>query len=364
MIWARPTESGEDALPVGLPQPYYRQRRVTATMCARFSRDPVDWVTRNVTAGLHATPYIYSITLAPRALHLVFRLVAQPQYGVSGTQKSRCRTTRLNALHGRWSMAKQSVEECRALVTGASSGIGRAIACELARRHARLILLARRRQRLEELAAEVATLGAQAQVVAGDVTDPTIRQQAVELAAEKFGGLDVLVNNAGAGALGLFSQVDAQQMRRVMEVNFFAVVEMTRAALPLLRESPRAIVVNIGSVLGHRAAPHYTAYCASKFALRGFNQSLRVELEPEGIDVLLVSPGATKTEFTANLLETVTQPAWPEHRRLGPEVVARQTVRAMERRRREIIPYFWGRCLVWLDRLCPALGERLMKRIR
>ncbi len=261
-------------------------------------------------------------------------------------------------------MSRRSVQESRALVTGASSGIGWAIACELARRKAQLVLLARRRERLEKLAEEVAALGGRAEVVSGDVTDPATRGQAVELAADKFGGLDVLVNNAGVGALGLFSEVTAEQMRRVMEVNFFAAVEMTRQALPLLRESPRAMVVNIGSVLGHRAAPHYTAYCASKFALRGFSQALRVELAPLGINVLLVSPGATQTEFSDSLLEKVSEPAWPEHRRLPPEVVARQTVRAMERGKREIIPYFWARCLVWLDRLCPRAGEWVMSRIR
>lgn len=261
-------------------------------------------------------------------------------------------------------MPKRSLEQSRVLITGASSGIGRAIARELARRKARLVLLARRRERLEALAEEVAALGGRAEIVSGDVTEPATRGRAVELAANKFGGLDVLVNNAGVGALALFTQASAEQMRRVMEINFFAAVEMTRAALPLLRNSPRAMIVNIGSVLGHRAAPHYTAYCASKFALRGFSQALRVELAPEGIGVLLVSPGATRTEFADSLLEKVTEPAWPAHRRLAPEVVARQTLRAIERGKREIVPYFWARCLVWLERLCPPAGEWLMSRIR
>jgi len=182
-------------------------------------------------------------------------------------------------------MPKRSIQHCRALVTGASSGIGQAIARQLARHQARLVLLARRKERLERLAAELRQLGTPAEVVAGDVTDPAVRRQAVQTAAERFDGLDVLVNNAGIGALGLFAEVDDRQMRRVMEVNFFAAVEMTREALPLLRRSDRPMVVNIGSVLGHRAAPHYTAYCASKFALRGWSQSLRVELASEGIDV-------------------------------------------------------------------------------
>lgn len=261
-------------------------------------------------------------------------------------------------------MPKRSLEQSRVLITGASSGIGRAIACELARYKPRLVLLARRRQRLEALAEKLAQLGAEARFVAGDVTDPATRHQALALAQAEFGGLDVLVNSAGVGALALFTQASAEQMRRVMEVNFFAAVEMTRAALPLLRNSPRATVVNIGSVLGYRAAPHHTAYCASKFALRGFSQALRVELAPEGIGVLLVSPGATQTEFADSLLEKVTEPAWPAHRRLAPEVVARQTLRAIERGKREIVPYFWARCLVWLDRLCPPAGEWLMSRIR
>src|SRR5204862_1887651 len=118
-------------------------------------------------------------------------------------------------------------------------------------------------------------------------------------AIREFGGLDALVNNAGIGALGRFDQADEARLRQVMEVNFFAPAEFVREALPHLKAGNRPIVVNIGSVLGHRAVPEKSEYCASKFALHGFSDALRAELAPLGIDVLLVSPSTTTSEFFA-----------------------------------------------------------------
>src|SRR5207245_1323382 len=150
-------------------------------------------------------------------------------------------------------MAKRSVHGSRGIVTGASSGIGRAIAVELARRGADLVLVARRRERLEELATELNGLPGRVEIVAGDVTDPAVRERAVECARASFGGLDLLVNNAGIGALGRFEDAGPDRLRRILEVNFFAAAEMIRASLPLLKLGKRPIVVNVGSILGHRA---------------------------------------------------------------------------------------------------------------
>ena len=258
-------------------------------------------------------------------------------------------------------MAKRSIQGSRGIVTGASSGIGRAMAAELARRGANLVLVARRREKLEELAAELRGSPGRIEIVVGDVTQPALREQAVEWAQASFGGLDLLVNNAGIGALGRFEDARPDRLRRIMEVNFFAAAEMIRAALPLLKLGKRPIVVNVGSVLGHRAIPHVSEYCASKFALRGLSESLRAEFARLGIDLLLVSPGTTETDFFDNAIERGDYP-WPQQRGVPAALVARRTVRAIERGRHEILVNPRGKLLVWLNRLFPSLVDRFLAR--
>ncbi len=259
-------------------------------------------------------------------------------------------------------MSKREIRGSRAIVTGASSGIGREIALELARGGAELVVVARREERLRELADEIHASGGRVEVVAGDVTDGATRQLAVESAQSSFGGLDVLVNNAGVGAMGLFEHADPQRMRRLMEVNFFALVEMTRLALPLLKLGTNPMVVNIGSILGHHGVPHSSEYCASKFAIRGFSESIRAEFSIHRIDVLVVSPGTTETEFSDNVIQHTGEPSWPEHAPVTAAAVARKTVRAIRRGRREIIPYGWGKLFYWLNRLSPRLVDYVMAR--
>jgi short-subunit dehydrogenase len=171
-----------------------------------------------------------------------------------------------------------------------------------------------------------------------------------------------LVNNAGIGAMGLFEQATEDRLRRVMEVNFFALVELTRGALPLLKQGRRPMIVNVGSILGHRGVPHSSEYSASKFAVHGFSEALRSELSVYGIDVLVVAPGTTETEFFERVIERTSAPSWPEHRPVSATQVAREIVRAIRRGKAEIIPYRWGKVLVWLNRLSPRLVDRIMRR--
>ncbi|MBN2021731.1 MAG: SDR family oxidoreductase [Pirellulales bacterium] len=259
-------------------------------------------------------------------------------------------------------MATRDISGARAIVTGASSGIGRALALELARQGTRLVVTARRDDRLAELAGQIRAAGGQIETVVGDVTDPELRRRLIDRAVSAFGGLDVLINNAGVGAMGRFEDADPDRLRRVMEVNFFAPVELVRLALPLLREGKRPIVVNVSSILGLRGVPYSSEYSASKFALEGFSQSLRTELVRCGIDVLVVSPGTTQTEFFDKVLERTAEPSWPEHTPVAPEAVARQIVLAMRRGRHAIIPYCWGKVFIALERLSPSLMDRIMAR--
>jgi short-subunit dehydrogenase len=263
-------------------------------------------------------------------------------------------------------MARRTIAGRCSLVTGASGGIGRAIAEELARSESHVVLVARRQPLLAEVADGIRAAGGRAETVVGSIADPQVRQRALEQCRLAGGGLDLLVNNAGVGALGRFADASPQRLREVFEINFFAAVELTREALPLLTDSAAAgrqpLVVNVGSILGHRATPRNSEYCASKFALRGFSESIRPELARLGIGLLLVSPGSTASGFYDHLIDKQGEVPWAEGWAVSPKQVARAAVRAMRRDRREIIPSFSGRMLVWLNRLAPWLVDRVMRR--
>ncbi len=259
-------------------------------------------------------------------------------------------------------MATRKIEGLRTIVTGASSGIGREIAIELARRGAKLIVTARRADRLEELQATLRTLDAEAFVVVGDIVAAETRSTLVAAAKREFDGLDVVVNNAGIGALGPFVDASEDRNRQVMEVNFFAPVELIRAAVPLLRAGHRPMIVNVSSVLGHRAVANKSEYCASKFAMHGFSDALRCELAGDGIDVLLISPSTTSSEFFERAVDKVGDASLHTRRAMSPSVVAQKTVRAICRGKHEVILTGGGRALVWLDRLCPTMANRILAR--
>ncbi len=259
-------------------------------------------------------------------------------------------------------MARRSIAGSRALVTGASGGIGRAIALELAHQGSSVVLVARRADALEQIAVRIRALGGRAEAVAGDVTDPAVRRFALDRASEAFGGLDILVNNAGRGAMGRFAEATPERLRQIFELNFFAAAELIREAIPLLQSGSRPMIVNLGSILGHRATPRNSEYCASKFALRGLTESLRPELAHLGIDLLLVSPGTTESEFYQHVVNAAEKPPWPEQKPVPAEQVARAVVRAIRLGKREVIPSTRGRLLVWLNRLFPSLVDRAMRR--
>jgi short-subunit dehydrogenase len=259
-------------------------------------------------------------------------------------------------------MTHRRLTDRRALITGASSGIGRALAIELARHGVDSVLLARREDRLTQVVQQVASLGRRAIAVAGDVTDPAARRRALDAAQQHLGGLDILVNNAGIAAHGRFAESDPGRLRPIMEVNFFAPVELIREALPLLRQGQQPIIVNVGSILGHRGCPHKSEYSASKFALHGFSEALRPELAPLGIDVLVVAAGPTETEHFDTLIEDKGELPWGNPRRKPAAEVANAVVCAIERGRHEVITGWRGRILLLANRICPRLVDSVMHR--
>lgn len=181
----------------------------------------------------------------------------------------------------------------------------------------------------------------------------------LDAADREFGGLDILVNNAGIGGIGTFASADEDRLRRIMEVNFFAPIELTRQALPQLKASEDGVVVNVGSVLGHCAVPKKSEYCASKFAMHGMTDALRIELGLDGIDVLLVSPSTTSSEFFDQAMRSQGKTPLNENS-MTPTGVAREIVRAIQARRREVILSLGGKGLVWADRLLPSLVSRIL----
>jgi NADP-dependent 3-hydroxy acid dehydrogenase YdfG len=184
-----------------------------------------------------------------------------------------------------------------ALVTGASSGIGRAAAVALAAAGAQVSLVARRADRLLGLAAEIEAAGGKALARPADVTDEQEAAQAVQDTVDHFGGLDILVNAAGMTQTGKVENADLADWRYVFELNFWASMYTSRAAIPALKKNGGDIV-NISSTAGRRAVgATFGPYAASKFALTAFNESLRAEVTLAGIRVCIIEPGATATEI-------------------------------------------------------------------
>jgi short-subunit dehydrogenase len=223
-----------------------------------------------------------------------------------------------------------------------------------------VMLTARREDRLRTLCTQLANNTTTVEFVAGDITDPDLRHRLVEGTQARLGGLDLLINNAGVGAIGPFLEAKPSRLRRVMEVNFFAPVELIRECEPLLSKGQQPMIVNIVSVLGHRAVPTKVEYCASKFAMHGFSDALRAELAGTGIDVLIVSPSTTQSEFFDELDED-SQTTY-RRRGMAPESVAAHCLRAIKQGRHEVILSAGGKLLVWLDRLCPPWVNRLVAK--
>lgn len=260
-------------------------------------------------------------------------------------------------------MGRRVLTNRRILLTGASSGIGRELALQLAPFGTSLILVARSERPLLDLTEELKRLGAKSVVpIVGDVTSEEVRSSVVQRIREEYGSLDLLINNAGISAHGRFESSTPQVLRQIMEVNFFAAAELVRAAIPLLKAGEDPLLVNVGSILGHRGVPYNSEYCSSKFALRGWSEAIRPELSRDGISLMLVSPGTTDTEFFDHLIASGEKLPWSEQKGLPANQVAEQIIRGIQRRRFEIYPNWRGRLLVLLTRIAPWLLDRLMNR--
>jgi short-subunit dehydrogenase len=250
----------------------------------------------------------------------------------------------------------------RILITGASSGIGRALAEQAALQGACVAVAARSTDKLEELAHSLASRGAEVLPVTADVTCDADRRRLLDTVVEHFGGLDILVNNAGTGSWGPFATSSEALLRQIMEVNFFAPAELMRLAIPILSQGRQPAIVNVASLSGRRALPAWTETSASKHALCGLTEALRGELARFDIDVLLVLPGLTRSELPHHLLRCEGRMRIDFGRGQEPEVVAARVLHALRKNRAETIV---GRDAFWMllvNRFLPGLVERLLAR--
>jgi short-subunit dehydrogenase len=248
------------------------------------------------------------------------------------------------------------------LITGASQGIGRAMAVEAARRGAQVLATARRADLLAKLTDEVNANRGTVETLRADVTSAADRRAMVDAVHTRFGGLDVLVNNAGIGATGHFAEATEERLRQIFEVNFFGLAELTRVCLPLLTNGIRPAIVNISSIVGKHGLPGRSEYSASKFAVQGFSEALRAELAVHGIDVLIINPGLTQTNFPGNMLERKSRLKVDHMRGMTAEQAALATLKAIENGTDEVTFTARGRLFVFASRFFPRMVNRIAAR--
>lgn len=252
----------------------------------------------------------------------------------------------------------------RVLVTGASTGIGRAIATAWGARGASVVVCARNEARLIDVADDVTRAGGKAVVVAGDVTNEAFGSDLVARAVRDMGGIDVLVNNAGRGFYAPFTAIDLDVLRSLFELNVLAPLRLAQLATPHLIAS-RGTVVMMSSVAGVVAAPKYAAYAASKFALEAISLSMRSELASKGVRVVVVRPGPVATPFRANATkaEGASEYDAPASRAQAPEEVAELTIRAVERGQTVVETSSFVRLASTVSRLSPPTLRVVMRRM-
>lgn len=256
-------------------------------------------------------------------------------------------------------MGRRSLRDAVVVITGASSGVGRATALEMARSGARLVLAARNEEALREVATECADRGAQALVVPTDTTRPAEVAAVAREALRTFGQIDVWVNDAAVTAFGRFDEVPYPVFRRVIDTNLLGYVHGARAVLPHFRRRGRGVLINVASVLGGVGQPYASAYVASKFAIRGLSHALRDELRGTDIHVCTVMPAAIDTPIYAHAANYTGHEPKPIPPALPARRVARAIVSLARRPRPERVVGHAGRLLLLANTLLPTAMARM-----
>jgi short-subunit dehydrogenase len=252
------------------------------------------------------------------------------------------------------------LQASRVLLTGASGGIGRAVALELARRGAELCLSGRRAAVLQAVAEEVRAAGGKAVVEVADLDTPGAAEPLVDSAVARLGGLDLVINCAGASHFGLFEQGSPEIADRLWRTNVLAPIRLIHAALPHLRHAPHGLVVNVGSIFGSIAFPCFAAYSTTKFALRGFSEALRRELDGSNVNVLYVAPRYTRTALNDGAISEMAQAV--SMKQDDPATVAAQLVEAIVKDRRERYLGWPEKLFVRINAWFPRLVDQSLRK--
>jgi uncharacterized protein len=247
------------------------------------------------------------------------------------------------------------------IVTGASSGIGEATAREFAKEGAKIVLAARRVDKLQVLADEIVAMktGAETLVAQADLSKLEDIQSMIEQTLKKFGRIDVLVNNAGFGRLDWLENLDpVKDIQAQIDVNVMGVIQTTRQVLPVMMKQRAGSIINMCSMAGLVGTPTYTIYAASKHAVHGFSEALRREVKPWGIDVSLIYPGGVVTEFTQHAgIKRKTNAKTPDFMLLTAEQVGQAVVKLVRRPKRMlVIPWLWN-VTVFMNKFLPGLVD-------
>lgn len=247
------------------------------------------------------------------------------------------------------------------IVTGASSGIGEAIAREFARNESKVVLAARTVEKLASVVSSINTSGGDAIYVRTDITSEEDCRNLINRTIEKYGTVDILVNNAGLSMRALFSETDLKVIHRLMNVNFWGTVYCTKYALQyLIRQN--GSLVGVSSVAGFHGLPGRTGYSASKFALHGFLETIRIENLKKGLHVMIIAPGFTATDIRkhALLADGSEQGESPrnEPKLMTPEYVARWVLKGIRKRKRNKLLTWDGRLTALFQRIIPTIVDR------
>ena len=252
------------------------------------------------------------------------------------------------------------LSERTVIITGASSGIGRATARTLAQAGANVVLAARSKAKLEDLARDLKPLSARAIPV--DVTERLSVEALMRRTSEEFGAIDVLVNNAGVGLFAPIADGNLDNARYLFDVNVWGAVNCIQAAAPYMRDRGEGHIVNVSSIAGHVSPPYMGMYAATKHALAAISDALRNEMASDGIGVTTVYPGLTETAFTENMLQEVEAPRIPPIVRFVPaEAVARRIYQAIRWNLRDVYVAPEDIAAILSDAFLPAISDQLMR---
>ncbi len=249
------------------------------------------------------------------------------------------------------------------IITGASSGIGRATAVALARERVKLVLAARRESLLRSIADEVRAAGSEALVLLLDLRRRDQVKEMIHRTMDQFGRVDVLINNAAFGFYGSVENTPAEVVREIFDLNFDAPLVASQLVIPIMRAQGGGHIINISSMAGKRGLPLSGIYCATKFALHGISEALRVEMHGSGIKVSIINPAATQTEFGDNVRHgDVTQKFKAMGHVQSAEEVAASIVRCIHKPVAEVYPNRLGRLVSWANAIAPSLVDKIMRR--